>query len=55
MYNELSKFQYNVEALLTGQDEKGKLADFDESYTNAEVNIKSLKEKLEDIKTNIKK
>lgn len=55
LYNELSKFQYNVEALLTGQDEKGKLADFDKSYTNAEGNIKSLKEKLEDIKTNIKK
>lgn len=55
LYDELSKFQYNVEALITGKDERGKIADFDLSYANAENNIKNLAIHLSDITKNIKR
>ena len=55
LYEELSKFQYNVEALITGKDERGKIADFDLSYINAETNIKNLATHLLDITKNIKR
>ena len=51
----MSSFQYNIEALITGRDQNGKRADFDQHYNNAGGNITNLKTHLDDIKTNINK
>jgi hypothetical protein len=55
LYDEISSFQYNIEALITGRDQNGKRADFDIHYSNAGLNITKLKTHLDDIKTNINK
>lgn len=55
LYDEISSFQYNIEALITGRDQNGKRADFDQHYNNAGQNVTNLKTYLDDIKTNITK
>lgn len=55
LYDEISSFQYNIEALITGRDQNGKRADFDKHYNSAGLNITNLKTYLDDIKTNITK
>lgn len=55
LYDEISSFQYNIEALITGRDQNGKRADFDQHYSHAGRNIANLKTYLDDIKTNINK
>jgi hypothetical protein len=55
LYDEISSFQYNIEALITGRDQNGKRADFDKHYDDAGRNVTNLKTHLDDIKTNINK
>jgi hypothetical protein len=55
LYDEISSFQYNIEALITGRDQNGKRADFDQHYNSAGKNVTNLKIYLDDIKTNITK
>jgi hypothetical protein len=55
LYEEISSFQYNIEALITGRDQNGKSANFDQHYSHAGINITNLKTYLDDIKTNITK
>lgn len=55
LYEEISSFQYNIEALITGRDQNGKSANFDQHYSHAGINITNLKTYLDDIKTNINK
>jgi hypothetical protein len=55
LYDEISSFQYNIEALITGRDQNGKRADFDKHYDDAGKNVTNLKTYLDDIKTNINK
>lgn len=46
LYDELSSFQYNVESIITGVDQKGKMirgqSGFDKYHTKAEENIREL-------------
>jgi hypothetical protein len=50
LYKELSVFQYNVETIITGVNEKGKpireISEFDVYHLSAEQNIKNLSEHL---------
>jgi len=56
LYAELSDFQYNVETIITGVDEKGDIIgpnEFTDLSISAEYNIKSMKSKLNDLVSNI--
>ena len=56
LYAELSDFQYNVETIITGVDEKGDIIgpnEFTNLSISAENNIKSMKSKLNDLVSNI--
>ena len=56
LYSQLSEFQYNVESIITGVDEKGDIispGDFTNLSTSAESNIRSMSSKLKELVTNI--
>ena len=56
LYTQLSEFQYNVETIITGVDEKGDIispGDFTNLSTSAESNIRSMSSKLNELVTNI--
>ena len=56
LYSQLSEFQYNVETIITGVDEKGDIispVDFTNLSTSAESNIRSMSSKLKNLVTNI--
>ena len=56
LYSQLSEFQYNVETIITGVDEKGDIispVDFTNLSTSAESNIISMSSKLKELVTNI--
>jgi len=56
LYAELSNFQYNVETIITGVDEKGDIIsgqEFTALSGSAESNIESMRIKLADLVTNI--
>jgi hypothetical protein len=56
LYSQLSDFQYNVETIITGVDEKGDIispGDFTNLSTSAESNIRSMSLKLNELVTNI--
>jgi len=56
LYTQLSEFQYNVETIITGVDEKGDIispGDFTNLSASAESNIRSMSSKLNDLVTNI--
>ena len=56
LYSQLSEFQYNVETIITGVDEKGDIIspiDFTNLSTSAESNIRSMSLKLNELVTNI--
>ena len=59
LYQELSRFQFNVETIITGVNEKGKVirdqTEFDVYYILAEKNIQNLKGHLERLVTDINK
>jgi hypothetical protein len=49
MYQELSKFQYNLETIITGTNEDGEIIDgegFEEISNNAKANVMSMRGKL---------
>jgi cell division protein ZapA (FtsZ GTPase activity inhibitor) len=56
LYAELSNFQYNVETIITGVDERGDIIsgqEFTALSGSAESNIESMRIKLEELVTNI--
>lgn len=57
LYGELSKFQYNIETIISGVNEKGKILD-DVEFTNvsnsSEVNLRLMKDELDNLVTNMK-
>jgi hypothetical protein len=56
LYTQLSEFQYNVETIITGVDEKGDIispVEFTNLSTSAESNIRSMSLKLNELVTNI--
>lgn len=59
IYEELSKFQFNVETIISGTDEKGvplkEQSDFDRCQKSAEGNIKNLSIHLENLVADINK
>jgi hypothetical protein len=58
IYADLSKFQYNVETIITGVDEKGKLINeikFDEIYTNSVQIAQGLDQKITSLYKTIKR
>jgi hypothetical protein len=59
LYNELSDFQYNIETIITGTDQKGRNIkdpnEFDVYHNLAERNIDRLKVHLENLVTDINK
>lgn len=59
LYSELSKFQYNVETIITGIDEKGKpvrsIEEFSRYDNEAQLNIDALKVHLKNLVADIKK
>lgn len=59
LYEELSKFQYNVETIITGVNEKGKVvkdqSEFEVYHLLAEKNIGNLKVHLENLVSDINK
>lgn len=57
IYSDLSRFQYNIESIITGVDEKGKLineAKFDETYSDSLEIAKGLDEKITSLYMTIK-
>jgi len=59
LYEELSKFQYNLETIITGVDQKGKAlkgqSEFDVYYLQAQNNVTRLKSHLESLVSEINK
>jgi hypothetical protein len=59
LYDELSKFQYNVETIITGVNEKGKVVknqnEFEIYYNSAQNNVSHLKTHLENLVSEINK
>jgi hypothetical protein len=58
VYKDLSIFQYNIESIITGVDEKGKLLNekrFDEVYNNSVEIAKGLDIKVTSLYKSIKK
>lgn len=59
LYEELSKFQYNVETIITGTDQKGRVmrsqAELDNYFDLAQGNIKNLEAHLRNLVTDISK
>jgi hypothetical protein len=59
LYSELSKFQYNVETIITGVDQKGQSvkdqSEFDVYHLLAEQNIKKLSEHLDNLVADIRR
>lgn len=54
-YEELSLFQYNVETILTGVDQRGKRRDdLDEIHDDAKLNIQNMNNYLNDLVKNIR-
>lgn len=57
MYNELSDFQYNLETILTGVNEEGKVIEseeYDEVSEKSKSNLSKLKKILDNMLTNMK-
>jgi hypothetical protein len=58
IYNDLSSFQYNIESIITGVDEKGKLLNesaFDETYTDSVRIAQGLDNKITSLYKTIKR
>ena len=57
LYNEISIFQYNIETLITGKTDTGKIIkeqeDFNKCYDDSNDNLKKIKDILENLFTNI--